>query len=102
MPARFLNQVTTLWRESQVGVADLPCVNAHGFDDVFEAMLRPWRLGSTVFVGFGALSVIVSGVGLSVVAAYVVARRTREIGIRSALAPSRDISCGWSSVGACS
>jgi putative ABC transport system permease protein len=74
-----------LRRESQVSVADLPYVDAHGFDDVFEAMLRPWRLGSIVFVVFGGLSMIVAGVGLSVVAAYGVTRRTREIGIRSAL-----------------
>ncbi len=74
-----------LRRESQVAVADLPYVDAHGFDDVFDAMLQPWRLGSIVFVVFGALSVVVAGVGLSAVAAYAVARRTREIGIRSVL-----------------
>jgi putative ABC transport system permease protein len=81
-PAKVLQ---TLRQESQVVVADLPYVDAHGFDDVFEAMLRPWRLGSTVFVVFGALAMIVAAVGLAVVAAEGVTRRTREIGIRAAL-----------------
>jgi predicted permease len=74
-----------LRRESQAAVADLPYVDAYRFDDVFESMLRPWRLGAVVFVVFGAVSVIVGAVGLAVVTAYTVTRRTREIGIRSAL-----------------
>jgi predicted permease len=81
-PTRVLQ---TLRRESQAAVADLPYIDAHPFDDVFEAMLRPWRLGSIVFVVFGALSMVVVAVGLAAVAAYGVTRRTREIGIRSAL-----------------
>jgi len=60
-------------------------VQAYAFDEVFESLLKPWRLGSTVFVIFGALSVLIAGAGLAVVAAYSVTRRTREIGIRSAL-----------------
>jgi predicted permease len=75
----------TLRQESQGAVADLPYVEAHAFNDVFEALLKPWRLGSLVFVVFGALSMVVGAVGLAVVSAYGVTRRTREIGIRSAL-----------------
>ncbi len=74
-----------LRRESQAAVPDLPYVEAHAFDDVFMNLLRPWRLGSIVFVFFGALSMVVGAVGLAVVGAYGVTRRTREIGIRSAL-----------------
>ena len=47
--------------------------------------MKPWRLGSTVFVIFGALSVLIAGAGLAAVSAYGVTRRTREIGIRAAL-----------------
>jgi putative ABC transport system permease protein len=81
----------TLRRESQAAVPDLPYVDARAFDEVFETMLRPWRLGSIVFVVFGALSMTIAAVGLAVVGAYGVTRRTREIGIRAALGaePSR-------------
>jgi putative ABC transport system permease protein len=81
-PAKML---ATLKRESQAAVADLPFVDVHAFDDIFVAMTQPWRLGSTVFVAFGALSTMVAAVGLAVVGAYGVTRRTKEIGIRSAL-----------------
>jgi ABC-type antimicrobial peptide transport system permease subunit len=75
----------TLRRESQAAVPDLPYVDARAFDEVFETMLRPWRLGSIVFVVFGALSMTIAAVGLAVVGAYGVTRRTRELGIRAAL-----------------
>jgi putative ABC transport system permease protein len=74
-----------LRRESQASVHDLPYVDAHELDDVFMNLLRPWRLGSIVFVVFGALSMVIGAVGVSVVSAYGVTRRTREIGIRAAL-----------------
>jgi putative ABC transport system permease protein len=77
--------LATLKRESHAAVADLPFVDVHAFDDIFVTMTRPWRLGSTVFVVFGALSMMIAAVGLAVVGAYGVTRRTREIGIRSAL-----------------
>ena len=75
----------TIRREAQGAAADLPYVQAFAFDEVYRSMLRPWRLGTVVFVVFGALSVVIAGVGLAIVGAYSVARRTREIGIRSAL-----------------
>lgn len=75
----------TLRREAQTAAPDLPYVEAHPFDEVFVNLLRPWRLGSIVFAVFGALSITVAAVGLAVVGAYGVTRRTREIGIRSAL-----------------
>jgi putative ABC transport system permease protein len=74
-----------LRRESQAGALDLPYVDAHEFDDVFMNLLRPWRLGSIVFVVFGALSMVIGAVGLAVVGAYSVTRRTREMGVRAAL-----------------
>lgn len=75
----------TLRREAQTAAADLPYVSVHVFDDIFQSLLRPWRLGSTVFAVFGALSTVIAAIGLAVVAAYGVTRRSREIGIRSAL-----------------
>ena len=43
---------------------DLPYVEVHAFDDIFMNLLRPWRLGSTVFVVFGAISMLVVVGGL--------------------------------------
>jgi predicted permease len=77
--------IAALRREAQVAVPDLPYVDAHPFDEIFQNLLKPWRLGTTVFIVFGALSLIVASFGLAAVTAYGVARRTREIGIRSAL-----------------
>jgi len=71
--------------ESQRAAPDLPYVDAHRFDDIFDNLLRPWRLGSIVFVLFGAVSSLIAALGLAVVGAHAVTRRTREIGIRSAL-----------------
>lgn len=79
------SMMQTLRREAQSAAPDLPYVEAHPYDEVFMSLLKPWRLGSIVFVVFGALSIAIAAVGLAVVGAYGVTRRTREIGIRSAL-----------------
>jgi len=81
-PAGLLD---TIQRESQAAAPDLPYVAVHAFDDIFRSLLRPWRLGTTVFAIFGVLCAAIAAVGLAVVGAYGVARRRREIGIRSAL-----------------
>jgi putative ABC transport system permease protein len=81
-PATLLE---TIQRESQAAAPELPYVTVRLFDEVFTSMLRPWRLGTIVFVIFGVLCGLIAAVGLAVVGAYGVARRRREIGIRSAL-----------------
>jgi predicted permease len=50
--------------------------------------LRPWKLGATLFLGFGALAVIVAGVGLYGVIGYDVTQRMHELGVRIALGAS--------------
>ena len=64
---------------------DIPYVNVLALGDLFESMLRPWRLGSWMFAGLGILALTISAIGLAGTIAYSVQRRRRELGIRKAL-----------------
>jgi putative ABC transport system permease protein len=56
---------------------------------VLEPELQPWRLGMLLFASFGALAVVVAGIGVFSAMAYVVNQRSRELGIRAALGARR-------------
>jgi len=55
------------------------------YQDFIDPQLRSWRLGATVFTAFGFLALAIAVVGVFAVVSYVVAQRTREMGVRLAL-----------------
>jgi ABC-type antimicrobial peptide transport system permease subunit len=51
--------------------------------------MRPWRLGASLFSGFGVLALIIAFVGLYGLISYSVAQRGWELGLRLALGAQR-------------
>jgi predicted permease len=81
-PANVFNMLRTAMREVDAGV---PVYGMRTLDGQLEISLLTERLLATLSTVFGCLATLLAALGLYGVMAFMVARRTREIGIRMAL-----------------
>ncbi len=81
-PTRVFNSLRTAVREVD---ATIPMYDLRTLDDQMEISLLTERLLATLSSVFGCLATLLATLGLYGVMAFMVARRTREIGIRMAL-----------------
>jgi predicted permease len=65
--------------------SDLPFVSVEPLAERISRDVLPFRLGAALFSLFGALALVLAGVGLYGVLGYFVTERTSEIGIRRSL-----------------
>jgi ABC-type antimicrobial peptide transport system permease subunit len=58
--------------------------------DGLAPQMKPWKLGTTLFMAFGGLALVVAAVGLFAVVSYNVEQRSHELGVRIALGAEFD------------
>ncbi len=67
------------------GAPNLPFANVLLLQALIDPQMRAWKLGAALFSVFGALALLLAGMGLYSALSHAVASRTTEVGVRMAL-----------------
>jgi predicted permease len=84
-PARRAGVAQLIRRDLQSRLPASAHIQVGDLEQVLAPIYRQWREGAVLFSMLGALALLVTMVGLYSVTAYMVARRTHEMGVRIAL-----------------
>ncbi len=84
-PRAFVPAIRARLQQEMPGTA---YVNVMPLAALVDPNLQSWKFGTTMFAAFGALALVLAGIGLYSMIAYDVAQRTRDLGIRIALGAS--------------